>query len=108
MILFSITDPFSPPSYELLNDDRPHSIQLLLLGRNLTMQVDGGLSRSVINDGARDRLRAPRALYVGGVPESVGETALGLWHLRNSTSLRGEQSLLMSSLSSLSSVQAAS
>jgi len=76
-------------SYELLSDDRPHSIQLLLLGRNLTMQVDGGLSRSVLNDGARDRLRAPRALYVGGVPPNVGETALGLWHLRNSTSLRG-------------------
>ena len=78
----------------MLSDDRPHSIQLLLLGRNLTMQVDGGLSRSVLNDGARDRLRAPRALYVGGVPPTVGETALGLWHLRNSTSLKGESRLL--------------
>ena len=53
------------------------------------MQIDGGLSRSVLNDGAKDRLRVSRSLYVGGVPPDVGETALGLWHLRNSTSLRG-------------------
>lgn len=76
-------------SYELLSDDRPHAVQMLLHGRNLTMQIDGGVSRSVLNDGAKDRLRVSRALYVGGVPSKVGEQALGLWHLRNSTSLKG-------------------
>ena len=35
-------------SYELLSDDRPHAVQLLLAGRNLTMRVDGGVSRYVI------------------------------------------------------------
>ena len=35
-------------SYELLSDDRPHAVQLLLAGRNLTMRVDGGVSRCVI------------------------------------------------------------
>ena len=77
-------------SYELLSDDRPHAVRLLLHGRNLTMQIDGGLSRSVLNDGARDRLRVSRSLYVGGVPSKVGEAALGMWHLRNSTSLKGK------------------
>ena len=69
-------------SYELLSDNRPHAVRLLLDGRNLTMQIDGGLSRSVLNDGAKDRLRVSRSLYVGGVPPDVGETAMGLWHLR--------------------------
>ena len=30
-----------------------------------------------------------RPLYLGGLPGHVGEAALGLWHLRNATSLRG-------------------
>ena len=82
-------------------------MQLLLAGRNLTMRVDGGVSRcvifssrckykhihhntrSVLNDGPRDRLRVSRPLYLGGLPGHVGEAALGLWHLRNTTSLRG-------------------
>ena len=81
------------------------------------MNIDGGVSRSVLNDGARqgiilqqnsfficllflpifakyspgtrERLRVKRPLYVGGVPRGVGEAALGLWHLRNATSMRG-------------------
>ena len=46
-------------------------------------------TRSVLNDGPRDRLRVSRPLYLGGLPGHVGEAALGLWHLRNTTSLRG-------------------
>ena len=76
-------------SYELVSDDRPHGVQLLLHGRNLTMNIDGGVSRSVLNDGQRERLRVKRPLYVGGLPREVGEAALGAWHLRNATSLRG-------------------
>ena len=64
-------------------------MQLLLHGRNLTMNIDGGVSRSVLNDGQRERLRVKRPLYVGGLPLDVGEAALGAWHLRNATSLRG-------------------
>ena len=76
-------------SYEILNDDQPHAVHLLLHGRNLTMQIDGGVSRSVLNDGPRERLKVNKPLYIGGLPSNVGENALGLWHLRNTTSLRG-------------------
>ena len=76
-------------SYEILSDDRAHAVQLLLDNRNLTMRIDGGVSRSVLNDGVEDRLDSGRPVYLAGLPGDVGETALGLWHLRNSTSMRG-------------------
>jgi slit protein 2 len=76
-------------SYAVLNDDRPHAVELLLSGRNLTMRVDGGLARSLINMGSREVLSVASPTFLGGLPEDVGEKALAQWHLRNSTSLRG-------------------
>ena len=40
-------------SYAVLNDDKHHAIELLLDGKNLTMRVDGGLARSLINRGSK-------------------------------------------------------
>ena len=40
-------------SYAVLNDDKQHAIELLLDGKNLTMRVDGGLARSLINLGSK-------------------------------------------------------
>ena len=40
-------------SYEVLNDDKQHKVELLLEGKNLTMRVDGGLARSLINLGSK-------------------------------------------------------
>ena len=40
-------------SYAVLNDDRQHAVELLLDGKNLTMRVDGGLARSLINLGSK-------------------------------------------------------
>ena len=43
-------------SYAVLNDDKHHAIELLLDGKNLTMRVDGGLARSLINRGSKVNL----------------------------------------------------
>ena len=40
-------------SYAVLNDNRQHTVELLLDGKNLTMRVDGGLARSLINLGSK-------------------------------------------------------
>ena len=40
-------------SYAVLNDDKQHIIELLLEGKNLTMRVDVGLARSLINLGSK-------------------------------------------------------
>ena len=76
-------------SYAVLNDDKPHAVELLLDGKNLTMRVDGGLARSLINLGSQEVLTVASPTYLGGLPEEVGEAALSNWHIRNSTSLRG-------------------
>ena len=76
-------------SYAVLNDDKPHAVELLLDGKNLTMRVDGGLARSLINLGSQEVLTVASPTYLGGLPEEVGEAALAKWHIRNSTSLRG-------------------
>merc|ERR1719347_1451971 len=76
-------------SYAVLNDDKQHSLELLLEGKNLTMRIDGGLARSLINNGPKERLRVARSTFLGGIPEEAGEAAVGQWHLRNSTSLKG-------------------
>ena len=84
-----ISDNSDIPSYAVLNDDKPHAVELLLDGKNLTMRIDGGLARSLINNGPKEKLRVARSTFLGGLPEDVGESALGQWHLRNSTSLKG-------------------
>ena len=33
-------------------------------------------------------------IIVGGVPEPIGESALSFWHLRNSTSFKGNNKFL--------------
>ena len=75
----------------MLNDDKKHALELLLEGKNLTMRIDGGLTRSLINDGPKEKLSVARSTFLGGVPADVGEAAMGQWHLRNSTSLKGIQ-----------------
>jgi hypothetical protein len=74
----------------VLNDDKPHAVELLLEGKNLTMRIDGGLSRSLINDGPREKLSVARSTFLGGLPKDAGESAIGQWHLRNITSLKGD------------------
>jgi hypothetical protein len=85
----SSMDDYAITSYALLNDDKPHAVELLLEGKNLTMRIDGGLSRSLINNGPKDKLSITRSTFLGGLPRDAGESAIGQWHLRNSTSLKG-------------------
>ena len=75
-------------SYAVLNDDRQHAIELLLDGKNLTMRVDGGLARSLINLGSKvsdsdtnafnhysvlqEVLSVASPTYLGGLPDRVG------------------------------------
>ena len=81
-------------SYAVLNDDEQHIIELLLEGKNLTMRVDGGLARSLINLGSkvsksREReacnlsesnfqevLSITSPTYLGGVPDKVHSSTI--------------------------------
>lgn len=76
-------------SFEVIADGKPHIIELLSVGKNFTLRVDRGLSRSIINEGDKDQLRLTTPLYIGGVSVEAGQEAFTNWHLRNLTSFRG-------------------
>jgi len=76
-------------SYEILSDGKYHKVELLAVKKNFTLRVDGGLARSILNEGDNDYLTVHSSMYVAGVSGDVGEKAMKLWHLRNNTSFNG-------------------
>ncbi|XP_033756353.1 protein slit-like isoform X1 [Pecten maximus] len=76
-------------SYVEVNDDRIHYIELMLNRRNFTMRVDGGVSRSVVNQGNRDFLDINDDVYFGGLPTDVSARARSKFHIRSESSFRG-------------------
>ena len=76
-------------SYELLSDGRYHKVELLAISKNFTLRVDGGIARSIINEGDNEFLVLHSSLFVGGVEPKLGEEVLKKWHLRNATSFNG-------------------
>ena len=47
-------------SYELVADGRTHRIELLAAAKNFTLRVDGGLARSIVNEGKNEFLDVRR------------------------------------------------
>ena len=78
-------------SYELLSDGEYHRVEMLAVKKKFTLRVDGGLARSIVNEGENEYMdRAARQpLFVSGVPADVGRKSLNSWHLRNATSFSG-------------------
>ncbi|XP_045582081.2 protein slit isoform X2 [Procambarus clarkii] len=76
-------------SYELVSDESEHTVELLSERQNFTLRVDGGIARSMVNDGEQEYLEVDTPIFLGGVPADVARHAQTHWHLRNSTSFRG-------------------
>lgn len=62
---------------------------MLAMNKNFTLRVDGGLSRSIVNEGMQNQLKLSSPLYIGGFPEDVALRAQKQWHIRNTTSFNG-------------------
>lgn len=62
---------------------------MLAINKNFTLRVDGGLSRSIVNEGIKSQLKLLTPLYLGGFPEDVALHARKQWHIRNATSFNG-------------------
>ena len=94
LIQHSPPRPDVPPtprhSYEVIGDGRSHTIELLLDHKRLTLRVDGGPTRSIVNDGAQQYMRVNAPLYIGGLPREVGVNAYSQWHLRDISSFGGQ------------------
>ncbi|XP_037088606.1 LOW QUALITY PROTEIN: protein slit-like [Pollicipes pollicipes] len=76
-------------SYEIIGDGRPHVVELLLDHKRLTLRVDRGQRRSIVNDGPQQYMRLSAPLYIGGLPRAVGVSAYSQWHLRDISSFTG-------------------
>jgi len=76
-------------SYEQISDGQQHTIELLLNGKNLTMVIDGGSSRTIINEGDRTEMEMDEPMYVGGLPADVKDGAFKKWHIRDTDSFIG-------------------
>lgn len=77
-------------SFEMVADGKQHMVELLAIRKNFTLRVDGGMARSIINEGSRDYIRLTSPLYIGGIPSDPGAEAFNHFHLRNLTSFNGE------------------
>ena len=61
-----------------------------MTGKNLTMKIDSGLSRTIVNEGEQEYMELDEALYIGGLPAAMKDTTLKKWHVRNTASLIGK------------------
>jgi len=69
-------------------------VELIAAGKNMTMRVDGGAARTIINDGEHQFMELEEPLYLGGLPASVRESAKKKYHVRNTDSFNGKQNLM--------------
>ena len=76
-------------SYETVNDGEFHTVEFLMVGKNFTMRIDGGVSQTIINEGDRERLEVSDPLYFGGVPPDLKDSAYRKWHIRHTESFGG-------------------
>ena len=66
-----------------------HVVELIAAGKNMTMRVDGGAARTIINDGEHQFMELEEPLYLGGLPASVRDSAKKKYHVRNTDSFNG-------------------
>ncbi|CAL4126380.1 unnamed protein product, partial [Meganyctiphanes norvegica] len=76
-------------SYEVVNDGKWHTVELVTVKQNFTMRIDHGTTRTILNDGPNEYLNVNTPLFLGGVPKEVGEAAIKQWHIRETTSFNG-------------------
>lgn len=76
-------------SYVTVNDDRLHTVELIVHHRNFTMRVDGGVSRSVVNMGESEYLDVKDDVYIGGLSSDKSAEAHKKFQIRSQTSFKG-------------------
>ena len=65
-------------------------MELLVDSHNITLRIDRGKGRRMMNRGESLHLKVDSPLFIGGVPHGIGGHALKYWHLRNITSFIGK------------------
>ena len=76
-------------SFTKIDDNKFHTIELLVSQRNFTMRVDGSVPRTVINEGSHQYLEVDDDLFLGGVPGHISDRAQRKFHIRDGSSFKG-------------------
>ena len=77
-------------SYEQVDDGQYHTLELLIIKKNFTMRIDGGMSRTIINEGEKEYMDVTDPLYFGGLPANLQTNVFKKWHVRDGVSFNGE------------------
>ncbi|RXG73149.1 Protein slit [Armadillidium vulgare] len=76
-------------SYEVVSNEKKHTVELNVDSHNITLRIDGGKPRKMTNRGKSPYLNVDSPLFVGGIPQDMAEHAVRLWHVRDATSFIG-------------------
>lgn len=78
-------------SFAKVDDDKFHTIELLVSQKNFTMRVDNGVSRTVINEGNHQYLDVDDDMFLGGIPAHISDRAQRKFHIRDGSSFKGQK-----------------
>ncbi|KAK3096058.1 hypothetical protein FSP39_022615 [Pinctada imbricata] len=76
-------------SFQKVDDNKVHKVQLLIQRRNITMTVDDGMARSVVNMGDNEYLDVKDDMYIGGLSSAKSGEAQRKFHIRSTSSFKG-------------------
>lgn len=76
-------------SYVAVNNSRPHTLSIIVNGRNVTMSLDGSAPRYIYSTGSQDYVRSKTNLYFGGLPERQRQLANSKFHVIRPSSFSG-------------------
>jgi len=78
-------------SYIVINDGRPHKLEAIIDGKALLLKIDSLATQAVVNSGRVDSFHSniDQRFYIGGMPETISQSSLAAFHVKNSSSFDG-------------------
>ena len=73
----------------MVNDGNWHRLEIVMVKQNLTMRIDDGERRKIVNDGAIEFLSVASPLFIGGLPKDAASNAMSQWHVQDTQSFQG-------------------
>jgi len=76
-------------SYKTVNDDKIHTLQIIVNLKNLTMMLDDASPQSIVDDGDIRYLESISNFYLGGLHGDIRSRVLEQWQVRYHDSFKG-------------------
>lgn len=76
-------------SYTSVNDSLPHTLTILINGKNVSMILDNSVPRFVFSKGDKRYIESRSNFYLGGMPDEARQRAKSRFHIVRTSSFRG-------------------